>query len=200
MKKLLQYVTILAALFVATQTHAATEGLYIRGELGGAFNKLDLDAETNTKKNTFSGGVSIGYDFAITEEISIAPELGYKYIGETKYSIADQSFKVCPHTFDILGVVTYSLNEDFDIFAKAGIAVISTEDIRPGQDRTEAVARPEVAAGLGYNIDENIQLTVAVAHIFKKDAKWENGNNINASAHPTPSITQLTVGIKYSLF
>lgn len=199
-------------------------GLY--AGLGLGVGALDISSDLITDKaakNTnqqnnwgFAGRVDVGYLLDITGDVLVGAEVGYNYLPQTKYTFntvtdtdpdkpnVKHSYKYSDYSFDMLAVAKYLLPENFNVFGKAGIAVVkqtaSLEDSgNTSKDHLTKVL-PEIALGVGYNVNANVETTLTWAHVFGddlsdvKDVSKATAASINSDV---PSSNTILIGVDY---
>ncbi|MBK2124490.1 outer membrane protein [Fangia hongkongensis] len=134
------------------------------------YNSYDQDPSiisASQKKNNITGGLSLGYDYAINNAISVGVEIATQYaynITEVKGSSATDSMK---NTLSVLSVPMFLTGKFFipntgglNLFAKAGYAYNRVKDKSEystpfGDTNTSSYQnlwRPVVAGGVGYKL------------------------------------------------
>lgn len=170
------------------------------------------------------GGGYLGYDVSISERLSIGMEGGYKYLGQSHYksyaadtvssNYFDNNIKVNQQAIDFLlsGRLLFWRNISF--IGKAGVAyvrsqtkatsnfnVISFEGGLP----TDVVIwriKPEVNLGVGYSINQHVDLNLMYIHIGGTDANVPGYTRYyNATPDKLPGVFEyngLSVGLSYT--
>ena len=176
----------------------------------GTANNLVRVGDNN--KSSVAGRINIGYNF----NEYFAVEVGgaawsqanadwsvYNSSGNTL--LATGHGHLNSYDVDLLGKLTYPFSNGFKVFAKAGGAYVwSTRDlnsrlntwapiIRHRADETDSRLRPEAAAGIGYNIDDNWSVSAQYSYI------WGNSNNFLRSDNAIPNLQMATVGVQYDI-
>jgi len=186
LKKILSVaVTGVSALgFVAA--NAALPGPYITGQLGYADThlrgKIALPAadipghqiNIHLTNNGFMGRVAAGYLF----DPNFGVELGYSQLRSVKSrepNTAYSSYYLGQNAVDLATKGIWPVASNFDVYAKIGVAYLSTNVEAKDQSATcnlndkVGIARhkwaPEAAVGVDYNVTQNVFIDTAVNHI-----------------------------------
>lgn len=193
-------------------------GLY--AGLGLGVGALDISSDLITDKaakNTnqqnnwgFAGRVDVGYLLDITGDVLMGAEVGYNYLPQTKYTFdtgtgtAQQSYKYSDYSFDMLAVAKYLLPENFNVFGKAGVAVVKqTASLeKSGKTTKDHLTKvlPEIALGVGYNVNANVETTLTWAHVFGDDlSDVKNVSTATAASinSDVPSSNTILIGVDY---
>lgn len=184
------------------------------------FNNKALKAagvDQNLQNNWgFAARVEAGYLKAVSSNVLLGAELGFNYLPQSKYTVDGASedgegnkgqqheyIKYTDYNIDALLVAKYLLPSQFNVFAKGGFAYVHqkikgsytfTQDsvTLDSDSASETTSRilPELAAGVGYSINSNIDANLTYAHVF--------GDSVSASAvNNVPSSNSVLVGIDY---
>jgi outer membrane autotransporter protein len=208
MKKLL----IIGSLILTVAAAHAREGYYIGAEAGAGFlsrvpkkselKRVGTTKESKAERGRFLAGIHGGYIFDIDEQVSVAPQLGFRYVQKAKFkasNLQDGSFNGeilnASHQLnvvDLLAVGTYKINSMWDFQAKVGAALVS-DKVKMNQPEAEAddgskvpvynksktkkSVRPEVGIGFGYLFHENMRLSLDVSHVFGNKSKLSTLND-----------------------
>lgn len=174
--------------------------------------------EQNLQNNWgFAARVEAGYLKAITSNILLGAELGFNYLPQSQYTYDSSSkdvdgnvtqehgtIKYTDYNIDALLVAKYLLPSQFNVFAKGGFAYVhqkvkasdftlalsSTDEVTFSGSDTNSRILPELAAGVGYSINANIDANLTYAHIFGDSVSDSGLNNV-------PSSNSVLVGIDY---
>ncbi len=184
MKKLL----LTAALALAASSAfavTAQSGVYVNGNLGFSIpNTWDIDGITNTNQG-YTGGVAVGYDYALNQTFLVGAEAGYTYFGKTKYDLpADLgSFNTEYNAIQLFLTGIYLNQNGFNLFGKVGAAYM-TENISgsgystgftyANGDNSLQEWQPAVAVGAGYMLIQNLNLALQYEHVFGADNPYGN--------------------------
>jgi opacity protein-like surface antigen len=164
-------------------------------------------------QSNFAARVHLGYLFKAGDRFLVGPEVGYNYLGDTKYTYTDDTYKAnyakaSDYSFDLLGVGKYYVTQNLDLFGKAGIAVITQKATFEGtpvakgkvlsytNNKTKVL--PEVAAGVGYDVTKNIETTVTYAHAFGQDLSSVQKSQQATFGNDIPSYNTVLVGVDYT--
>ena len=220
--------------FAAVNQGPAKTGLYIgvNGGMGnvGVGKVTDQDAKeitfsSNSAEHTpmskdyhFVWGLFAGYQYAIMPNMAIGAQLGYNNNGYSKTKdikslhnpIGDEgSVQYNSSDIDLLGTATYYINNQFNVFAKGGVARVTVNvqenDKTTGMKNTSADVvgyEPEAVVGVGYSPIKNVGLTLEYDHIFGNDkANQLNRKDVNKSNAPMgiASVNAVKAGVTYTL-
>ncbi len=187
--------------------------------------QADLDAYSITDgaiSDKLRSGVAfrgyLGYLWAIqqVQNLQLGAELGYNYYPKNKYTITDNSISATDkweykgYNIDLLGVAKYNFGgTGFNALLKAGPAFVRqkltftptpTGVVANGLGESKGKVKAELAGGLGYDINKNIDVNVIVAHIFgNKPASIgsNSGAPTKASLNKVASVTTYMATIAY---
>jgi len=187
--------TLLAgnALAGSVETASNPAGFYVNGNLGyGA--SLGLPSGWNTKSHLVWSG-NAGYQF----NKYIAVEGGYMQLPSAK--VKDTSLVNVKSTQSLIDIVAkgiYPINEQFDVFAKAGLGYsfqrlsASVVGLGYASEKAKHFIVPVFGAGADYNINSNLAVTV------QGFANMAHGKKENfADANYLPSSLSGLVGLTY---
>jgi len=134
-------------------------GFYISGNLG--YGNVDVNLPSVAGVSTSHRGVAwstaVGYQF----NPYVAVEGGYIQFADEKVSVPGSSVTVTTEAADLAVKGIYPINQQFNVFGKAGIAYMTHTGVISGGGTTVIVADtdhqvvPLFGAGASYNIDEN---------------------------------------------
>lgn len=176
---------VIATIFgaaLALPLMAQAEGAYIGANVGRTEQKVNVDAGSLTDNAT---GFKLygGYDFTK----NFGAEAGYVHFGKGEVSATDSvntvSISGKPKALYLAVTGTLPLNDQFSLFAKAGVARNSTKVTGTinGVSESEKLKRTSAMFGLGaaYNVTKNVAL-VAEYENFGKVIK-EDGVSLKAN-------------------
>lgn len=137
----------------------------------------------------YSARVSGGYMWATDPCLSYGLELGFQHYSKISARYLDMVLSYKRQSLDLLGVLDYKFAEKFDVFAKAGAAVVY-EDFKARDSfgyiqASETSVTPKAAIGVGYQVVDNVQVNLSLNHEFERE-------NHVASA------SSLLLGVSYS--
>jgi OmpA-OmpF porin, OOP family len=184
MKKIL--VALLGAAF-ALPLAAQAEGAYVGINGGRAENKLSFEGESD-KDHGDAYKLYGGYEF--TKNFGV--EAGYAHLAKWSESDVDGSVSYKPSSVYVAATGTLPLNDQFSLFAKAGVA------------RNHASVRVSIA-GLGSGSDSFNHTTamfgVGAAYNFTKNfavvAEYENFGKVLDEEGVTIKANMLSIGARY---
>jgi len=124
----------------------------------------------------------LGYLWAIpqVQNLQLGAELGYNYYPKNKYTLSagsvSDAWNYSGYNIDLLGVAKYNFGASgFNVIGKVGPAYVHqkfhnelTGLVIPGLtgNRSKSQIKAEVAAGVGYDINQNIDVNIIYAHVF----------------------------------
>ena len=191
-------------------------GLYAGISVGAGALDMPSDLMNSTNDQTvtnqdrqnnwgFAGRVEVGYLLDMRSDLLVGAELGYNYLPQTKYNLTltdttvtpasaqDTTIKYTDYSFDVLGVAKYLLQDGFNVFGKAGFAIVqqaakTTVDGVSSKNNLSKIL-PEMVVGTGYEINSNVEATLAYSHVF--------GDNISNTTNDIPSSDTILFGVDY---
>lgn len=167
--------------------------------------------QTNDFKH-FTVGAHVGYLAQVSEYFLLGAEVGYQYLPNTRYTF-DQtsagvttngiSVKYSDYLFNLLAVGKYYVNNQFNVFAKAGIAYVNqkitlSQAASPNlvSNPSSEKIKPQIAVGLGYNVTPNVEVTAQYSRVFGDTVEAVSNLN-NLKATNIPSSNSYLVGANY---
>jgi hypothetical protein len=145
---------------------------------------LSSEKEDGGTHKPWGWGTHVGYDFQITPDLLIGPELGYKNFNQSKhfkmlYIKYDESYK--QNALDLLIGTHYYVYQGFNIFGKLGAAYVTSNTIdltcsysnnknnmvtyiQPKHGHAHKI-EPEFVLGIGYTFLEHIDTHLAFTYI-----------------------------------
>jgi len=225
MKKIM--ITSLITVFMSGAAFAdvsAQSGFFVGGNIGwsnpttwndSSVAQAYLANSATSSVNGLSGGVSVGYNFAVNPSVLVGAELGYMYLGSTSYDLqggftGGTNLSSSEDAFQFLFTTTYVMPNGFNVFAKAGAAEVTQTNFNnvniPGfgsqpffSGGTSAVL-PAAAIGMGYMPNNHLNITLQYEQFF-------GNNNSNVQNYVVPGLTNspnpqsvgvLSLGLSYS--
>ena len=181
----------------------------------------NLSAASGTYK--IHKGVSargyLGYLWAIqqVQNLQLGAELGYNHYPKNKYTVTNannvtESWNYKGYTIDLLGVAKYNFgNTGFNGLLKVGPAYVRQKlavtpatgtpvMLAPSLGASKGKVKAELAGGLGYDINQNIDVNVIVAHVFgSKPASLGSNAGVptKASVNKVASVTTAMLSVAY---
>jgi OOP family OmpA-OmpF porin len=185
MKKQLFAAVVGAAL--AFPLFAQAEGAYIGANVGRSEVKLSIDEEGSTKKSDTGYKAYAGYNFTQ----NFGAEAGYVDFGKVNGNISVVKVEAKSHAFYVAATGTLPLNEQFSLFAKAGVSQNRTKITLSAFNVRESESNNKTSAifgiGAAYNINKNLSAV----------AEYENfGKIINADGGDVKA-DMLSIGLRY---
>jgi len=178
----------LFSLLIPTASFAisSTPGAYIQGSIGetAIFELPILSGGTPT---TLSGRLAAGYLWGC-DNFNYGVEVGGTYYPDAKDSIENLlDYKVDGYNIDVLGVLKYNFDSGINLFAKAGAAYVNQKlelsvPYVGLASKTDSRFAPEVAIGVGYQLNDNFDLNLTVNGVFAGAAGNDNIATTNGSA------------------
>ena len=149
---------------------------YIGGQVGYSFSDLPNVGITGISKKDedgFIGEINGGVLFPLTDNVLLGPEVGIGMFGyEPKYkdNFGDSLKFTNDYYIPIVARAQFLINDDFYLFAKAGIAYVSGEvkgksfdgdSIKQDQDDWKFTG----SLGAGFNLTEQLSLEASYTYI-----------------------------------
>jgi hypothetical protein len=205
MKKLLLSLAFLPVLAFANP------GPYLQGELGATVITIDTSDgavwDFFSSTSGFGGRLSAGYLWG-NNNFNYGLEVGGLYypnieFDEYVFGFDNEKFKYDGYDLDLLGVLKYTFNNGFDVFAKAGgdyvhqhltvdanvtIDGVTSPSVRI-LDTTGSTVAPEVALGLGWQFNPHWEADLTSSIAFVGSASLPN--------HPEATTSTLLLGLTY---
>ncbi len=167
--------TLTAGMAAATNSMNANQssnnnaaGIYVSGNVG--YGRVDLKNSdfSSSELSGFAWNVGAGYQF----NSYFALEMNYNdYTTPSEsanYFGIPENLKLQTYSMDLLMKGIYPINDQFNVFAKAGAAYMNYEGIDSvsydglSQSVSSTTTRivPEFGIGAGYNVTQNVALTI----------------------------------------
>ncbi|AKP74113.1 OmpA-like transmembrane domain protein [Piscirickettsia salmonis] len=206
--------TAITALLISASTLATKPGAYIGLNLGyGGMDtpNLDLTKINNIANDSHStrglaGSINAGYLWN-KGALNYGFELGYSTYANNQYTAVSvgkkYNFTYSGSSLDLLGVVQYNINPNWNIFGKAGLSYVSQKTTGDGilslAADSKSKMRPKFALGAGYGFDNGIGLNVMASHTFGTKPQVSNNIiSIKDDVNKVAPIDMITVGITYN--
>lgn len=160
-------------------------GIFISGNLGynsAKFDKKDFNSSSVAlKEGGFTWNVNAGYQF----NQYFAVEGGYTSFADTHATLSGvTSNKITLDGFNANAKGIYPINEQFDLFGKAGVTRLTEkQSIGTGNTAlksTEKKWTPDLGVGAAYNVNDNVALTAQDIYTFKPKGSIPSTNSILA--------------------
>lgn len=175
-------------------------GFYVNGNLGfGRYGLSSSDVNAynavgfNVDRNSIAWSANVGYQF----NPYIAVEAGYMQLPYARFTVPGVSghadLDTSAFTVDAKGI--YPINEQFDVFAKAGLAV-ETQSLSGSTGPVVASHNHQVLPLFGLGVDYNINQNWAVG--VQGIATLKSGGITNASYYPATYTALAGVTYKFS--
>ncbi len=202
---------------------SAQSGFYIGGSMGWSNPSTWSDASVaqayfansaTSSTSGFSGGASVGYNFALSPTVLLGVELGYMYLGSTNYVLTGglsggNTVSSNEDATQALLTATYLAPSGFNVFAKVGGAQVEQSDfnsinvfqqgvLMPISVSINNAVLPAAAVGMGYMPNQNIDITLQYEELFgnSQGAVQSNINQVS-STNNIGSIGVFTLGVSY---
>lgn len=201
----------------------AVSGPYIGAQIGiGGMDTKKLSQETKEEFPTIHkedihhwdpivGRIFGGYLWS-QDALSYGAELGFAMYPDNTYKLEDNqsgptkyNYKYEGYNIDLLGVVKYVVANNLNVFGKAGVAYasqkFSLKTESSSMDKTEYEFLPEVAVGVGYDINQNVAIDLTYSHIFGKSPKeYSDATDLPKDLYKdVASVDALMLGINYHI-
>jgi hypothetical protein len=175
-----------AAMTFSGASFAVTPGFYVQGALGQSNTNPNASADwgnvsSGSSKGTgFAGRLAAGYQF----DQFWGAELGWTAFAKTEYSnlnkIAGNNASYTQNVFDVLGKASYSFDNGFGVFAKAGVGFVRQSNsavagIVGGISKINAT-RPTAALGVRYDFNQNVGVDLSWQRYFKGGNLTQNSD------------------------
>ena len=204
LKKIATTALAVSALAMATQASAMT-GVYVNGNLGYAKQSYTTDLTGNddtASDSTFAWEGFLGYNHDMNDQWGLGAELGYADYNEMKWTSGVDSNDTLTNEqygWIINAVGTYHADDQFDLFAKAGL--IFGKNKLKETDSTHSATESETNSntqfmttlGVGYNVMPELAVVLQWEHIFGNKIKDEvdGGDNFQ-------TVNAFMAGVKYT--
>lgn len=197
MKKMIRVICGLACFWsLSAFAINAETGIFI-GANGGwsmASSKPALAGMDNKNRNYTLGG-SLGYNYALNNNVLAGIEANYSDFGKTDYSGNSASGNFENSALQLLLTGTYLMDNGFNTFVKAGAAHEQTELNLNNSTAGVTQWLPAVAAGLGYELVQNFNVYGQYERTFGDS--WDSAT-INSSADKPVSLNVFSIGVNYT--
>lgn len=136
------------ALLISGAAQAATDNPWYAGARLGMSDFSDLGGALQADGNNLAGGLFMGYQSAPW----LALEAGYTHLGKTDLKGYAGGYEA--HGVDIVGKFSYAMNDDVDLFFKAGSYLYDWNAVGPVQGSDTGLSMT-LGAGAEYFFDKN---------------------------------------------
>jgi hypothetical protein len=171
-----------AAMAFSGVSFAATPGFYVQGTVGQSdTNPPSAPAGYSIDGKGFAGRLAAGYQF----DQYWGAELGWTAFAKTSFRLPDDlgtvNGKYTQNAFDLMGKASYSFDNGFGVFGKAGIGYIrrsSSSSISGigSESETSNVTRPTAAVGVRYDFNQNVGVDMSFQRYFKGGDLTQNSD------------------------
>lgn len=197
MKKIASVLVLSFASLASISAFAVTEqsGVFIGANAGmaSASDRPSI-AGDSTKNHNYTLGGSLGYNYAVNNNVAAGLEANYTNFGKTDYSgNSSGSFK--NSALQLLLTGTYLMDNGFNTFVKVGAAHQETELNLNNSANGVTKWLPAVAAGLGYEFVQNLNVYGQYERTFGDN--WDNATITTAPSRPV-SLNVFSVGVNYT--
>lgn len=170
------------------------------------------------------GGGYIGLAFPVFERLIMGPEVGYKYLGQSKYRSFGSEFisgnflrnhiKVTQQAADFLVTGRLYVSPRLSLIAKAGGAYVYTKTRQNSEFFLSTIVgglntkasfwriKPEFSLGAGFGVTSKLDLNVMYTHIGGADANVTGSTRFYSSTPDrTPAVFEynaITAGLSYT--
>ncbi len=209
MRKLSLLITTLTLASITTGfAQNAQTGITFGGNLGAAstsaYNTDGLSNYTKTQGGLY-GGINIGYDLALTQNVSLGLETGYYYGYElSSLKLGSEKSKINQWNIPFLIVGKYIFHNGANVFVKGGVAYVdqtvnTTANILSGMKETNHAFLPEVALGGGYLFQNGLSINGQLGYIFGSTAEIGKSDSISGNEIKVAASASLMVNLSYTL-
>lgn len=155
--------------------------------LGGSLGKTSADGFCETLQNCESADKSWKLFAGVRVNENIVVEGGYVNFGEQTGQDSNNAISQKATAFTLAGVAGFSMNDQIELFGKAGVARWSQEytvnDAKSDNNGTDVL----VGMGANYDLGDNMGIR----------AEWERFKDVGEAAH-RGDIDLLSVGMTFS--
>lgn len=167
-----QLFSLLIAILLLANTSVRAEpymiaqtGIYGLGENNYFKNLKD-------RKSLLSWRMGAGYLWDFTDNLKGGIEGGLNLYEGYKFNAYAYEENVNRYSIDLLGVLDFHFTNKANVFAKAGIAVVSESwsSKTPSSSvfTSTKAATPKVVLGIGYDLSSDINANIALSHEFSQ--------------------------------
>lgn len=178
-------------------------GLYVIGQIG-AYGASDtnsisgnlFDNDDNALRAA-TGRIGAGYLWNAERCLKLGLEAGFQGYQNQDIQVDPYfNYKYQRSSFDFMAVADFTPNSKIDIFAKVGPAFVMQKHnfyvpYYYAYSESENVTVPKAVVGIGYNVNEAINLNLSLNHEFKKT---------NSVDHYAPSATSVMAGLTFRYY
>ncbi len=137
-------------------------GVYVSGNIGyGYVNNKNILPRKN--RHGFAYSADLGYQF----NPYLALELGYLHVNSFK--VANTHFSTA--AIDLVAKGIYPINEQFNVFGKAGVARMEDDSSTTSNNVTVKTTYhkyvPVIGAGVSYNVNDNVSVSLQDVYTFE---------------------------------
>lgn len=158
---------------------------FVVGVQGGWANTHQDFGGVSGDDDGFAARGYVGYDF----NKYLGVEAGYTYLPKTTFDNADGDIK--NYAVDLLGKISYPVNNAFSVFAKAGAGYLNQKYESVAGNQTNDKIVPAFGVGAAYQIMPNLAV----------DASWlrYSGGNVDTSSSSdfVTNVDFASVGLSY---
>jgi len=155
--------------------------------LGGSVGKTTADGFCNTLQNCDADGKSWKLFGGVRMNDNIVLEGGYVDFGKQQGQDANGAVSQKATAFTAAGLATFPMNEQIEVFGKAGVARWS-DAYTDSSGKTDGKGTDVlVGAGANYDLGDNMGIR----------AEWERFKDVGSAAHKG-DVDLLSVGVTFS--
>ena len=142
---------------------AQAEGAYIGASVGRAESELDTNGRSLKDRDT---GYKLNAGFDFTKNFGV--EVGYGDFGKPSISGSGITVSAKPRSYYLAGTVTYPFDEQFSVFAKAGVTRNRTKVSATGSGSTKYRNTDAIlGVGAAYNVAKNMAVVIEYDNVGK---------------------------------
>jgi opacity protein-like surface antigen len=171
----------------------AVPGAYVSGEVGGVLVNSTTIFE-NDSSTGFGGRAALGYlwgdnnfNYGLESGILVYPHAeADSTVFLNGVPFLNSTLVYDGYNIDLLGVVKYTFDNGFALFAKGGgayvyqkaTATVQTPLGQTSDSATQSKVAPEVAGGIGYQFNPNFEADLTTSVVFAGSPSDTNSNDI----------------------
>ena len=211
MKKILAITCLCIGTSTLALAQGAQTGLVLGANAGAAstqnYDSSDINSDITKTQGGAITGVSIGYDLALNNNISLGVESGFGYGYELATLKADGADKSALNQWYIplLVVGKYTFNNGVNFFIKGGATYVNQQITNigayfdPSTNSSNSEFLPTIAAGAGYKFNNGINIGGQLGYLFGSTANIRSADSLHNTDVKVAASAHLTAYITYTL-